>query len=73
MIVKIDEQPIDVDITTLAEQFIDKEIYIGWPHLREAKVFAVSDLKVRIEKTGVERFPNGNNEFLLLSKHVNAQ
>lgn len=73
MIVKIDEKPIDVDIVTLAEQFIDKQIYIGWPHLREAKVFAVSDSKVRIEKTGVEQFPNGNNEFFLHSKHVNAQ
>lgn len=72
MIIKIDETPPNVDMKTLAEQFMNKEIYVGWPHLREAKVFAVSDAEVKIEKTGVEKFDgsNGNGEFKLLAKFV---
>lgn len=72
MIIRIDETPPNVDIKTLAEQFMNKEIYVGWPHLREAKVFAVSDAEVKIEKTGIEKFDgsNGNGEFKLLAKFV---
>ncbi|XP_031621171.1 5'-3' exoribonuclease 1 [Contarinia nasturtii] len=76
MIIKIDEKPPHVDIQTLAQQFIDKEIYVGWPHLREAKVCGVSDANTKIEKTGIEVFdgkngnPNSNSEFKLLVKHV---
>lgn len=73
MIINIDEEPLNVDIQTLAKQFIGKEIYIGWPHLRLAKVFAVSDAKTRIEKSGVEDFKEGNREFSLQSKFVAAQ
>lgn len=73
MIVKIDEPPLDVDLVTLARQFMDKEIYIGWPHLRQAKVFAVSDAKTKIEKTGIDRIEGGNGEFRLLAKHLKDQ
>lgn len=74
MIIRIDETPPDVDLETLAQQFINKEIYVGWPHLREAKVFAVSDAKVKIEETGVEKFDgsSGNGEFKLLAKFVES-
>lgn len=73
MIIRIDETPPEVDIETLANQFINKEIYVGWPHLREAKVHAVSDTKVKIEHgTDIEKFDgaNGNGEFKLLAKFV---
>lgn len=75
MIISIDETPPQIDIQTLAQEFIGKELYVGWPHLREAKVFAVSDAKTKIEKTGIETFDgnNGNGEFRLLSKHVKDQ
>lgn len=75
MIITIDEEPLDVDIETLAQQFLDKEIYIGWPHLREAKVCAVSDIKTKIENTGIDKFDgsNGNGEFKILAKHVKEQ
>lgn len=73
MIIKIDETPLEVDLETLAKQFMNKEVYIGWPHLREAKVFAVSDAKAKIEATGIERIEGGNNEFKLLAKHLKDQ
>lgn len=79
MIIRITEKLPALDIEQLAHQFIDKEIYVGWPHLREAKVFAVSDAQTKIEKTGIERFDgkngnsNSNNEFKILAKHVNDQ
>lgn len=75
MIISIDETRPEVDIQTLAAEYLDKEIYVGWPHLREAKVFAVSDAKTKIEKSGVETFDgsNGNGEFRLLAKHVKDQ
>lgn len=72
MIIRIDETPPDVDTATLGQEFLNKEIYVGWPHLREAKVFAVSDAKIKIETTGIEKFDgsNGNGEFKLLAKFV---
>lgn len=77
MIVKIDEIQPELSITELADKYIGQEVYIGWPHLREARVFAVSDSKTRIEKTmsgqsTVEPFPNGNGEFVQLSRLVSA-
>lgn len=64
-----------MDIQTLAEQYLDKEVYVGWPHLREAKVCAVSDIKTKIEVKGAEVFDgnNGNGEFKLLAKYVKDQ
>lgn len=75
MIIKIDEIPPEMDIESLGQHFLDKEVYVGWPHLREAKVCAVSDVKKKVEKTGTEHFAesNGNTEFKLLSKHVKDQ
>lgn len=75
MIISIDETRPEVDLLTLAREFIEQEIYIGWPHLREAKVFAVSDGKTKIERTGIEQFDgnNGNGEFKLLSKQIKDQ
>lgn len=75
MIISIDEDRPELDLIMLAQEFIGKEIYIGWPHLREAQVFAVSDAKTKIERTGIENFDgsNGNGEFKLLSKHVKDQ
>lgn len=75
MIIRIEETPPDEDLVALAEHFIDREIYVGWPHLREAKVFAVSDIKGKIERTGIEHFKegNGNMEYKLLAKHVKDQ
>lgn len=75
MIIRIDEIYPQEDLVALAERFMNKEIYIGWPHVREAKVCAVSDVKAKIDKTGIEHFKegNGNIEFKLLSKHVKDQ
>lgn len=76
MIIRIDEIPPEMDIETLAKHFMDKEVYIGWPHLREAKVIAVSDSKTKVEKiSGIEHFTegNGNTEHKLLAKHVKDQ
>lgn len=73
MIVRIDEVQPELTTAELAAKFLDKEIYIGWPHVREAKVIAVSDSKVWIDKTGVETFANGNADFLAQSKNVNGQ
>lgn len=73
MIIKIEEPPLDLDLQHLAMKFMSKEIYIGWPHLREAKVFAISDAKFKIERTGIEQVEGGNNEFRLLAKHVKDQ
>lgn len=73
MILRIDETPPEMDIETLGKHFIDSEVYVGWPHLREAKVFAVSDIKTKAEKTGVEHFKDGNGEHRLLAKHVKDQ
>lgn len=73
MIISIDETPIEADIKALAKQFVGQEVYIGWPHLRLAKVFAVSDFKTRIEKSGIEEFKEGNREFNLQARHVAAQ
>lgn len=73
MIISIDETPIEVNIKGLAKQFIGQEVFIGWPHLRLAKVFAVSDSKTRIEKSGIEEFKEGNREFILQARHVAAQ
>lgn len=73
MIIKIDEILPELTTAQLAEMYIGKEIYIGWPHLREARVFAVSDPKIRIEKTGVETFANGNNEFATEVRLVTSQ
>lgn len=73
MIISIDEKPVGGDIKALAKQFIGQEVHVGWPHLRLAKVFAVSDFKTRIEKSGIEEFKEGNREFVLQAKHVAAQ
>lgn len=75
MIIRIDETPDEMDIETAAKHFIDKEVYIGWPHLREAKVHGITDAKTKIEKTGAEQFDSGigNTEFKLLAKHVKDQ
>lgn len=75
MIIRIDEIPPEEDIESLGMHFMDKEIYVGWPHLREAKVFAVSNVKTKVEKTGTEHFKegNGNMEFKQLSKHLKDQ
>lgn len=73
MIITIDEPPLEVDLVDLAKLYMNKEVYIGWPHLREAKVFAVSDSKAKIERTGMECIEGGNNEFKLLAKHTKDQ
>lgn len=75
MIISIDEVQDEMDMETAAKHFMDKEVYIGWPHLREAKVHAISDAKTKVEKTGMEHFDSGvgNSEFKLLAKHVKDQ
>lgn len=75
MIIRIDEILPELDIESLGKHFLDKEVYVGWPHLREAKVCAVSDVKTKVEKTGIEHFAegNGNTEFKMMSKHVKDQ
>lgn len=73
MIITIDEEPLSLDIQSLAREFIDKEIYVGWPHLRLAKVIAVSDFTTRVEKTGAENYEKGNREYLLLAKQLKDQ
>lgn len=71
MVIRIDETPAELSIQEFADHFLGKEVYVGWPHLREAKVFAVSDEKTKIDSSGVEKFDaNGNGEFRLLAKHI---
>lgn len=50
MIIRIDEKRPELSTEELANLYLGKEVYIGWPHLREAKVIAVSDDKIRIFK-----------------------
>lgn len=69
MIIKIDEKPLNVDIDELAKLYLDKEIYVGWPHLREAKVIAVSDNSTKIDKFGKDSIPD-NREFMLHVKQL---
>lgn len=54
MIIEIDEIRPELTTAQLAEKYIDKEVYIGWPHLREAKIIGVSDANVKIMKNGNE-------------------
>lgn len=77
MIVKIDEIQPELSLAELAGQYLGQDVYIGWPHLREARVFAVSDSRARIERTmsgqpNLETFASGNGEFVQLSRHVSA-
>lgn len=62
-----------VDLDKLASELLDKEVYVGWPHLREAKVVAVSDINGKIDKDGYITVEDKSREFLLLLKHMTSQ
>lgn len=74
MIIRIVDEKQELDTDALAKHYIDREIYVGWPHLRLAKVVSVSDFNVRIEKVvgefRAEHHEKGNREFLLLAKQL---
>lgn len=72
-IVKIIPTEENVDLETLASKLLDKELYVGWPHLREAKVIAVSDATGKIDKHGFTKAEDKSREFLLLLKHMLSQ
>lgn len=70
MIIKIDEPELDVDLNTLASMFMGKIVYIGWPHLREAKVVGVSDKTAKIDKHGELKYGEKSQEFSLQVKQI---
>lgn len=70
MVIKIDEPSLDVDLNTLASMFMKKIVYVGWPHLHEAKVVAVSDKTAKIDKHGVTNYDSNSQEFSLHVKQI---
>lgn len=42
------------DIISVAHDYLDQLVFIGWPHLTKAKVFAVSNRSQRIDANGVQ-------------------
>ncbi|KAL5276060.1 XRN1.2 family protein [Megaselia abdita] len=42
------------DIVSVAHDYLDQIVFIGWPHLTKAKVFAVSNRSQRIDVNGVQ-------------------
>lgn len=70
MIIKIDEPLLDVDLNTLASMLMDKVVYIGWPHLHEAKVVGVSDQTAKIETHGRLDYDKSSQEFSLHTKQI---
>lgn len=70
MIIKIDEPLLDVDLSTLASMFMDKIVYVGWPHLREAKVIGVSDNTAKIDRYGKLEYDKNNQEFAQQVKQI---
>lgn len=75
MIIHIDEDRVELSIEELADKYLDKDVYIGWPHLREAKIVGVSDANVKITKNGNEttRSPCVGFEFNLHIKQLQDQ
>lgn len=70
MVIKIEEPVEDVELKTLASNLLNKEIFVGWPHLREAKVVAVSNVEGKIDKQGYTKYEDRSREFTLLVKHM---
>lgn len=72
VIVRIDEIRDELSTEALAEKYLGKEVYIGWPHLREAQVIAVSDANVKITKSshGLVQSDSSPHEFKLLVKQL---
>lgn len=75
MIIQIDEVTPDLSTEELAEKYLGKEVYIGWPHLREAKVIGVSDatLKIMKNENEITRSTTGGYEFNLQVKQLQDQ
>lgn len=42
------------DVINIAHEYLDHIVFIGWPHLTKAKVFAVSNRSQRIDANGVQ-------------------
>lgn len=42
------------DIISIVHDYLDQIVFIGWPHLTKAKVFAISDRSQRIDANGVQ-------------------
>lgn len=75
MIIQIDEIRPELSTNELANKYLDKEVYIGWPHLREARVIGVSDATVKYVKNGNEitTSPSASYEFNLQVKQLQDQ
>lgn len=71
MIIQIDHLPEDRALGMLAEYFMNREVYVGWPHLREAKVVAVSDSTSRLGANDLSE--NGEMQFRLHVKQIRDQ
>lgn len=71
MIIQIDEVPPERTLENLAEYYMNREIFVGWPHLREAKVVGVSDTKNRIGSN--EMNENYEAQFHHHSKQIRDQ
>lgn len=70
MVIKIQEPEEIVELKTLATNLLGKEVFVGWPHLREAKVVAVSNAEGKIDKHGYTKYEDRSREFTLLVKHM---
>lgn len=42
------------EVITVAQELLDQVVFIGWPHLTKAKVFAISNRSQRIDVNGVQ-------------------
>lgn len=72
IIIRIDEPPIEQNLDELAKHFIGKEIYIGWPHMKLAKVIGVSDVNTKItEQNG--KSDNSKIDFILDVRRMKNQ
>lgn len=69
-VITIQRSESSVDLQTLAKDLLNKEVFVGWPHLREAKVVAVSDCNGKIDKSGYTQYDGRSREFSLLRRHM---
>lgn len=65
MVIKIINRHQDADIRKLAKEFIGKEVYVDWPHLSQAKIEALSNESICIDRNG-ER----ENDPRVFNQHV---
>lgn len=61
----------DNELLDIAEELMGKEVFVGWPHLRESKVVGISTSDQKVTRSGLE--PNDKNRFAMESKAVILQ